>query len=185
MAAENPQGGVADRGRALARRVRALALHGPLRWPLAPALAFCLAAAVAGLLWPVARPTLAAAVAEDGEQVPPAVGGDAEDLTAFLASRRWGISLAEAEAAATAAAPPSPAAGLNPALAKLGFIGVTAQGGRFAALVLADGVAVRLNAGDVLADGQTLAAIDANTATLVAPSGEEQVLVLFPPVSTQ
>lgn len=181
MAAENPQSGVAERLGAFARRVRAL--DGPLRWPLAPALALCFVAAIAGLLWPVARPPLAAAVAEDGETAPPAVGDDAEDLAAFLASRRWGISLAEAEAAATAT-PPSPAAGLNPALAELGFIGVTAQGGRFAALVLADGVAVRLSAGDVLADGQTLAAIDANTATLLAPSGEERVLVLFPPVST-
>ena len=183
MAAENSQGGVAGRWRALARGVRAL--DGPLRWPLAPALALCLAAAIAGLLWPVARQPLAAAAADDGEAVPlPAVGDAAEDLAAFLASRRWGISLAEAEASATAGEPPSPAAGLNPALAELGFIGVTAQGGRFAALVLADGVVVRLSAGDVLADGQTLAAIDANTATLVAPSGEERVLVLFPPVST-
>lgn len=184
MAAETGQSGALGRWRALAARVRSLAMGGPLRWPLVPALAFCLAAAIAGLLWPVSRPTLAAAVAEDGEHAPPALGDAAEDLTAFLASRRWGISLAEAEAAATAA-PPSPAVGLNPALAELGFIGVTAQGGRFAALVLADGVAVRLSAGDVLAGGQTLAAIDANTATLVAPSGEERVLVLFPPVSTQ
>ena len=183
--AENRQGGVAERWSALARRGRALALDGPLRWPLAPALALCLAAAVAGLLWPVARPPLGSAGAGGGgAPAPPAVGDGAEDLAPFVASRRWGISLADAEAAAAAAEQPSPAPGLNPALAELGFIGVTAQGGRFAALVLADGAVARLSAGDVLADGQTLAAIDVNTATLRAASGEERVLVLFPPVST-
>ena len=183
MAAEPHPGGVAERSRNIARRARALALEGPLRWPLLPALALCLAAAALGLLWPVARPPLAAAAAGGGESAQPAVAEGAEDLAAFLTSRRWGISLAEAQAAAGAAAP-APAAGLNPALAELGFVGVTVQGGRYAALVLADGAAVRLSAGDALADGQTLAAIDANTVTLLAPSGEERVLVLFPPVST-
>ena len=114
---------------------------------------------------------------------PLAAGAGAEDLSAFLASRRWGISLAEAVAAAGGAPVPA-AAGINPALAELGFVGVTVHGGRYAALVLVEGGAVRLGPGDALADGQTLAAIDANTATLRAPSGEERVLVLFPPVST-
>ena len=162
---------------------RGLVRPGRLRWPLAPALALCLIAVLAGLAWPVARPPLPPATADaDWLAEPPPTGAGGEDLSAFLASERWGISLAEAERAG--AASPPPAAGINPALAELGFVGVTAIGEVFAALVVVDGATVRLRAGDALADGQTLAAIDANTATLRTPSGEERVLVLFPPVST-
>ena len=160
---------------------RGLVRPGGLGRPLVPALAACLAAAIAGLAWPVARPPVPEADVDWLAAPPPANAGN-EDLSAFLASERWGISLAEAGRAAAGAA--QPAAGINPALAALGFVGVTAIGDAFAALVVADGRIVRLRAGDALAEGQTLAAIDANTATLRTPSGEERVLVLFPPVST-
>ena len=165
----------------LAEFARGLVRPGGLPRPLALALALCLAAVIAGFAWPVARPQPPTADVDWLAEPPPAKAGS-EDLSAFLASQRWGISLAAADRAAAGVA--QPAAGINPELAALGFVGVTAIGDAFAALVVADGVTVRLRAGDALADGQTLAAIDANTATLRTPSGEERVLVLFPPVST-
>ena len=160
---------------------RGLVRPGGRYRPLVPAPALCLAAVIAGLAWPVARPPLPPAADVDWLAEPLPANAGSEDLNAFLASQRWGISLAEAERAAAGAGPLT--AGINPALAALGFVGVTAIGDVFAALVVADGATVRLRAGDALADGQTLAAIDANTATLRAPSGEQRVLVLFPPVS--
>lgn len=161
------------------RRGRDLATR---RWPLAPAMALCLASAVAGIALPVARPS-PAAVAEEADPLGalPAAAAEGEDLSAFLASRRWGVSFAEAYPAAV----PSAATGINPALAALGFVGVTVHGGAFRALVLVDGVVVRLTAGDMLPDGQTLAAVDANTVAIRTPGGAERVLVLFPPVATE
>lgn len=160
------------------RRVRALAMR---RWPLAPAVALCLAAALAGIALPVAAPP-PAAMAADADllgAMPPAEA-PGEDLSAFLASRRWGISLAEAQ---SASAPSSPAGSINPALAALGFVGVTYHGGAFVALVVAEGAVVRRRAGDTLPDGQTLAAVDGNTVAIRAPGGDERVLVLFPSVA--
>lgn len=165
----------------LAEFAGGLVRPGGRRRPLLAALALCLAAVIAGLAWPVARPQPPTADVDWLAEPLPAKAGS-EDLSAFLASQRWGISLAEARRAAAGAGPS--AAGINPELAALGFVGVTAVGDAFAALVLADGATVRMRPGDALADGQTLAAIDANTATLRAPSGEQRVLVLFPPVST-
>ena len=168
--------------RQAAELARWLVRPGGLPRPLVPALALCLAAVFAGLAWPLALPSPSAADVDWLAEPPPAKAGG-EDLSAFLASQRWGISLAEAGRAAAGSGAGPPTAGINPALAALGFVGVTAIGEAFAALVVADGATVRLRPGDVLADGQTLAAIDANTATLRTASGEEQVLVLFPPVS--
>lgn len=162
--------------RRLLRQGRALAMW---RWPLAPAFALCLAVAAAGIGLPAARPS-PAALADPGDlRALPSVEAESEDLSAFLASRRWGISLAEARSAS----PPAAAAGINPALAALGFVGVTFHGGAFRALVLVDGAVVRLRAGDALPDGQTLTAVDGNTVAVRAPGGDERVLVLFPPVA--
>ena len=167
----------------VAELARGLVRPGGLPRPLAAALALCLAAVIIGLAWPVARPQPPAADVDWLAEPPPAKAGS-EDLSAFLASQRWGVSLAEARRTAAGAGAGPATVGINPALAALGFVGVTAIGEAFAALVVADGATVRLRPGDILADGQTLAAIDANTATLRGASGEEQVLVLFPPVST-
>ncbi len=169
----------AGAGLRLLRRGRDLATR---RWPLAPAMALCLASAVAGIALPVARPSPAVGEEADPLGALPAAAAAGEDLSAFLASRRWGISFAEAYPAAS---PTAAATGINPALAALGFVGVTVHGGAFRALVLVDGGVVRLTAGDVLPDGQTLAAVDANTVAIRTPGGDERVLVLFPPVATE
>lgn len=168
----------------VAEFARGLVRPGGRYRPLVPVLALCLAAAIAGLAWPVARPPLPPTADVDWLAEPLPAKAGSEDLSAFLASQRWGISLAEARRAAAGDGAGPSAAGINPELAALGFVGVTVIGDAFAALVVADGATVRLRPGDGLADGQTLAAIDANTATLRTPSGEERVLVLFPPVST-
>ena len=177
VAADAPPAGLpSGPGLRLARQARAFAMR---RWPLAPAIALCLAAAVAGIALPAARPSPAAVAAVADALGPVPAKAASEDLSAFLASRRWGISLADAYPAASA-----PTAGINPALAELGFVGVTALGGSFAALVLMDGAVVRLTAGDTLPDGQTLAAVDGNTVAIQEPGGGERVLVLFPPAAT-
>ena len=176
LASPDPAGA----GLRLLRRGRDLATR---RWPLAPAVALCLASAVAGIVLPVARPS-PAAVSDEADPLGalPAAAAAGEDLSAFLASRRWGISFAEAYPSAS---PTAAATGINPALAALGFVGVTMHGGAFRALVLVDGVVVRLTAGAELPDGQTLVAVDANTVAVRTPGGDERVLVLFPPVATE
>lgn len=170
-------GSSAGAGSRLLRRGRDLATR---RWPLAPAMALCLASAVAGIALPVARPSPSVADEADPLGGMPSAEAGGEDLSAFLASRRWGISLAEAQPAASTAA----ATGINPLLAALGFVGVSVHGGAFAALVVADGAVVRLTAGAALPDGQTLAAVDRNTVAIRAPDGTQRVLVLFPSVAS-
>ena len=121
---------------------------------------------------------------------PPPLAGE-ESLTAFLASRRWGVSLAEADAARAAdrAAQLEQAAGAA-ALRRIGFVGVSgaARVGadgvsewseRVVLLALPDGGIARLAAGDSLPDGRRLVAIAANALTL-ATAGREETLRLFP-----
>ena len=116
----------------------------------------------------------------------------AEDLSAFLASRRWGVSLAEADAARRAAAEAARAAeaGRAPtALERIGFVGLTgsAQGAgkspgwkeRKVLLVLPDGGLGRFAVGDALPDGRLLTAIADNALSLAA-QGETEVIELFP-----
>ena len=122
---------------------------------------------------------------------PPPALAPAEDLSAFMESRRWGVSLAaaeaarraaaeaEAEAASAAAPPPS-------ALDRIGFVGLTGvaagAGGwaeRAVLLALPSGRIGRFRAGDALPDGRLLAAVEDNSLTL-AVDGETEVIALFP-----
>ena len=155
------------------------------RWWGATLLA-CLAAVLAGLATPVPLP-------EEGMRTDPldALPEDAadsareEDLGAFLENRRWGASLreileAEAEKARQAGEP-QPA--INPALAKMGFVGLIVTAGRSAVLLEApEGGVARFAPGDVLPDGRTLVSVTDNSLTLNGDGRDVEVLTLFPPV---
>lgn len=114
-----------------------------------------------------------------------------EDLSAFIGSRRWGLSLAEADAARRAEADAQAAAATRErtALERIGFVGLTgsAQGRganagwkeRKVLLVLPDGGLGRFAVGEALPDGRVLAAIADNALTL-AVQDETEVIELFP-----
>lgn len=113
-----------------------------------------------------------------------------EDLSAFIDSRRWGLSLAEADARrAEADAQAAEATRQRTALERIGFVGLTgsAQGRganagwkeRKVLLVLPDGGLGRFAVGEALPDGRVLAAIADNALTLAAQD-ETEVIELFP-----
>ena len=107
-----------------------------------------------------------------------------EDLGAFLDSRRWGASLreileAEAEKARQAQAAGQPA--VNPALAKMGFVGLIVAAGRSEVLLEApEGGVARFAPGDILPDGRALVTVTDNSLTLKGEDSPEEVLTLFP-----
>ena len=149
------------------------------------------AAVLAALILPVGLPD--EVERGDGRDAfpPPMQRAPAEDLSAFLAGRRWGISLQEieaqnkAEATVANAAPPS--AEIDAALAKIGFLGLMVEGRgeerKYAVLLaLPDGKIARLAGGDALPDGRTLASVAGHSLTLTGDDGQEEVLALFPRV---
>ena len=137
-----------------------------------------------GLVWPVPSPPTGAGSIPDGAAHTPSESPTA-DFERLLATGRWGAPPRE---------PPSidgdaeeHDTGLNPELAKLGYIGVSTAGDDIAVLLrAADGTITRYLPGDMLPDGRILAAVTDNSVTL-APAwprgdagGELEVLVLFP-----
>ena len=157
------------------------------RWWGAGLLA-CFIAVVAALAMPVDLPR----GTEDTDS-PSALPVDTaasapEDLGVFLDSRRWGASLREileaaAEKARQAEAAGQPKSAVNPALAKMGFIGLIVSGGRSEVLLEApDGGVARFAPGDTLPDGRTLVTVTDNSLTLKGEDSPEEVLTLFPRV---
>ena len=91
-----------------------------------------------------------------------------EDLSTFVGSKRWGVSLKDVleEAAAADLA----RRGLNPALRAMGFLGLM-EAGDDTAVLLADpdldgGGIIQLAPGDTLPDGRVLTAVTDNSITL-------------------
>ncbi len=164
--------GDASVGRRLRRALR-------YRWPLAPVAGCCLAAALAALLLPMSMPS-GGITERGGLPAPlPAVAG-AEDLSAFRASRRWGRSLLDVQAAEQGQSETTEAP--DPAQASARFVGQTAEvGDRTVLLVFPDGNSLRLAEGDALPDGRTLASVGTNTVTLRGAEGDE-TMPLFPPL---
>ena len=123
-----------------------------------------------------------------------------EDLSAFVASDRWGISLEDV--LETVAAEERAGRGLNPALRRMGFLGIIETGDYIAVIlagpVLDGGGIVQLAPGDTLPDGRVLAAVTDNSITLTSSAGgsaelpdggenradvagaHQEVLLLFP-----
>ena len=123
-----------------------------------------------------------------------------EDLSAFVSSDRWGISLEELLEAA--AAENLARRGLNPDLRRMGFLGLM-EAGDATAVLLADpdldgGGIIQLAPGDTLPDGRVLTSVTDNSITLTSsPEGaggsadtddgggtgtdaHQEVLLLFP-----
>ena len=103
-----------------------------------------------------------------------------EDLDAFLASERWGVSLNERAAPAKQDAP-----AIDPVLAEMRYVGlIAAQDQRAVLLALPDGEIVRLVPGDTLPDGRLLVSVTDNSLTLKGDGLSEDVLTLFPRIRT-
>ena len=159
---------------------------GGLRWGIA--LLACLAAALVAMIVPVRPPDQAAMkapsdlLAEDAPDVTP------EDLAAFMANRRWGVSLNEllkAEAAPPPSADPpeQDEPGLHPVLVEMGYVGLIVAEGQTAVLLASpEGGVARLAPGDTLPDGRTLVSVTDNRLILGGDGRPEEVLTLFPRV---
>ncbi len=105
----------------------------------------------------------------------------AEDLTAFLDSRRWGVSLREISELRAG----REQSAINPILAKMGFVGLITTVERTAMiLMLPEGEITRLELGATLPDGRILAAVTENSLTLRDENQQEEKLLLFPQVRT-
>ena len=162
------------------------------RW-CGSALLACLTVVLAALAMPVPLPegreeTGSSSVAPSGtpETAP-------EDLAAFVASRRWGVSLQEvweAEAVKSGPAPTRTAEiaepaepTIDPTLAKMGFVGLIVTKEQSAVLLASpDGGVARFAPGDTLPDGRTLVSVTDDRLTLRGDDLREEVLFLFPRV---
>lgn len=114
-----------------------------------------------------------------------------EDLSGFVGSERWGVSLEDV--LERIASENLERGGLNPALRKMGFLGLM-EAGDTTAVLLADpeidgGGIVQLAPGDTLPDGRVLTSVTDNSITLTersegadAQGAQQEVLLLFPPV---
>ena len=107
-----------------------------------------------------------------------------EDLDAFLAIRRWGVF--EPEVTAPAPPPAEPAGpSIEAALANLGFVGLIVTGDERAVLLRTpEGRVARVAPGDVLPNGRVLVLASDDRLVLRGEGLPEEVLTLFPPVST-
>jgi len=158
---------------------------------LLAAVALAMAVVVlAAMAFPVGTPAADATGATGLDlQRPPAGAAPQEDLSAFLAGRRWGVALQDIieEAAAAEAAKQIE---MTPELAQIGFVGLMVAPDEHAVLlVMPDGKISRLTEGDTLPDGRTLVAVTDNSLTLALSleEGEKQqdVLPLFPRIRTE
>ena len=174
-------------------RDRASALR-LIRQPLVAALVGCVALAIVAMWVPVSAP---GGTLEDGAGLSfddsPSLAG-AEDLSAFVASRRWGgaslrdivdsIAASAAAAEESAREPPPPT---EPPVEPVGFVGIAAKAQDHVALLkLSNGDVLRVPKGDRLADGRTLSSLTDNLLTLDADdeSRDPEVMALFPEVPT-
>ena len=166
------------------RLTRALAAPGRYRRPLLAALVGVLGVVLIALAIPVRLPG-------SGQPDEGVVLGDAgapgvsaaEDLDAFRAGRRWGISLEEMAAAAAAA---REEVEITTELAAIGFVGLMVEGDAYAVLlVLPDGKIARIAGGDTLPDGRTLVSVTDDSLTLEGEERQQEVLRLFPRVRTE
>ncbi len=153
-------------------------VFNPRPWGGVP-LACCVTAFVA-LAMPVrmpegdARRDPSTILPEDRVDVAP------ENLDAFMASRRWGVSLNEHAAPARQDEP-----AINPALVKMGYVGlIAAQDQSAVLLALPEGEIVRMMPGDTLPDGRILVSVTDNSLTLKGDGLSEDVLTLFPRIRT-
>ena len=161
------------------------------RMPLAVGLVALALVVLAAIALPVSRFEGAA-----GAGRMPDLTGDAvewlreEDLSAFLASGRWGVSVQEiidrSAAEAAAAARAAKDIEITRELAEIGFVGLMVEPGEYAVLlVLPDGKISRLTGGDTLPDGRTLVSVTDNSLTLEGSGGQRDRLPLFPRVRTE
>ena len=112
-----------------------------------------------------------------------------EDLSSFVGSVRWGVSLEEI--LETVAAEDRAHRGLNPVLRRMGFLGLIESGDATAVLLASPnpdgGGIIELAPGDTLPDGRVLTSVTDNSITLTSSSegadgtgALEEVLLLFP-----
>lgn len=136
------------------------------------------ATVAAALATPVTLPE-AGRTADPGDVLPEARSEpEPEDLGAFLESRRWG-----AFAGKKAEEPPPDEPALNPALARMGFVGLIVTGDESAVLLGSpEGGITRVAPGETLPDGRVLVSVTDNHLTLKGEGVPEEVLTLFPPV---
>ena len=136
--------------------------------------------ALLALVMPVAAPP-PLSTALEAPETPLNAGPPQEDLENFMQSVRWGISLQEAQRQAAIAAGLE---SLNPELREMGFVGVLAVPERTSILLtLEDGTVQRLDIGDQLPDGRSLAAVSDNRLTLMDANQQQYSLLLFPEVA--
>ena len=162
------------------------AILGRRRWggrlPACAALLFL--AVLAALTAPVRLPE-GAAMRDPSDVLPEAVAEAApEDLGAFLASRRWGVSLDELrQADAAPPEPPEEEPAVDPVLAEMGYVGLIVANGRSAVLLASpEGGIARVAPGGMLPDGRVLVSVTDNSLTLKGEGMPEEVLTLFPSV---
>lgn len=159
------------------------AVPGRRRWggrlPACAALLFL--AVLAALAAPVRLPE-GAAMRDPSDGLPEPVAEAApEDLRAFLASRRWGVSLDELREAAAPPAPPEEEPAADPALAEMGYVGLIVANGRTEVLLTSpEGGVARVAPGGVLPDGRVLVSVTDNSLTIKGEDVPEEVLTLFP-----
>ncbi len=161
---------------AAAGAARVLRRH---RKPLAGAFVIFLVAVAAALAIPVSLPDAGRADVGGRLGADPVALALVEDLDAFLASRRWGVSLAEVEAKRRAAE--NAAAGGDPARDRVVFVGTSATpDDRVVLLTLPGGGVARVPAGGALPDGRTLSSATDTTATVSGVGRRDEELELFP-----
>lgn len=138
------------------------------------------ATVAAALAMPVTLPE-AGRTAGPGDLLPEAWSEpEPEDLGAFLESRRWGVFVEEKVAEEP---PPPDEPALNPALARMGFVGLIVSGDESAVLLESpEGGITRVAPGETLPDGRVLVSVTDNHLTLKGEGVPEEVLTLFPPV---
>ena len=140
------------------------------------------AVAAAALALPVPPPATGAH-ADAGAAIPEgATEAAPEDLTAFLAIRRWGAPPPAPKPEAVEAPGPT----LNPILAEMGYVGLIAVQDELAVLLaLPEGDVVRMLPGDTLPDGRILVSATDDDLTLRGDDGRSEVLTLFPPLPAE
>ena len=153
-------------------------LLSPLQW--GGVLLACLTTLIVALVMPVRLPERDVGMEpsnilpEDMAEVAP------EELSAFLASERWGVPINESEEVGdTPVKQDAPL--LNPVLVEMGYVGLVAvKDQRMVLLALPEGNVVRLSPGDTLPDGRTLVSVTDNRLILKGNDMAEEVLTLFP-----
>ena len=105
-----------------------------------------------------------------------------EHLGPFLAGRRWGTSFEEVRKETAPPVEPDNRS-INPALARMGFVGlIVTKEQRAVLLESPEGGVTRIAPGGNLPDGRALVSVTDNSITLLGGDGFEEVLTLFPPV---